>query len=338
MSYVIEGCSEPSITPDKYIVEFVGNDIVFFNPRPSIIITYLSPHSYIINMNDNISFTTAGHTVTNTFNQQITVSAGTLSTLPHTVCNVPILDAHDLIHVRFNVNIDNFNINDYYQLVIGTMLNGGLKAYIRVYRSKSPFFGTIPSNILDTNINDNVINDVDYTCKKVKLPQIIIKGQANIDGTNLGDMKFTILDKYQYYEQSSIIGTKCGNFYGYPKYLKETIFRKYGKKISLNGVLRGKGCNALEKAQHIYDRDKKLQKKISFYDFYYDNLTLYAMSKYILSYLLYGKFDINFLLGKYNNEFYINLANSRFCHFIDSYTNDKKLKSYNKYFKDCIKK
>lgn len=339
MSYIIEGCSTLT-SPNTYTIEFVGNDIIFFNPRPIITIEYLAPHSYLIHMDSNISFTT----FTNNSNKYIGVSCGTFNIPPFTVCGATIMNNYDIVRVKFNTQVDNFNVNDYYQFKIGILLDGvTVQAYARAFRTKSPLMTTIPQNdiINDTNINDDIINDIindmsdtfNDCCKKVKIPRLIIEGQANVDGTNLGDMKFIIEDKYTYYNHKSIIGTKCGKFTINPKKLKETIFRKYGKSISLNSVLKGKGCNALEKSQYIYKKDKKLEHKVSFYNFYYDNLTLYAMSKYILSYLLYGNFDINYLLGKYDKDFYKNLRNSRFCHFIDLYTDDKNLKSYNKYFK-----
>ena len=331
MSWVIEGCSSP-IATNTYTIEFAGNDIIFFNPRPIITINYISPHSYLIFMDNNLSFTTLNRTadIHNDGGQYMTVSCSTVNVLPHTVCDVQIMDNHDIVHVKFIRNIDNFNTNDYYQFKIGTALDNTIKAYARAFRTKTPLLTTTPNDMIigDTITSSDMNDEVE---KKVKIPIIIIEGQTNVDATNLGDMKFTIRDKYCYYNHKSIIGTKCGKFYAKGK-LKETIFRKYGKDISLDTVLKGKGHNALEKAQYLYKKDKKLQSP--FYEFYYNNLTLYAMVKYILSYLLYGNYDIKYVLGKYNDKFYKNLANSRFCHFIDFFV-DNKLISYNKYFKYC---
>lgn len=52
------------------------------------------------------------------------------------------------------------------------------------------------------------------------------------------------------------------------------------------------------------------------------------MAKYILSRLLYCKFNIKYLLGKYNNTFLLDLNMSRFCAFTTFFEEN----NYNKYF------
>lgn len=340
MTYVIEGCSSAT-SPTIYTIQFGGNNIIYFNPRPIITIEYIAAHSYTIHMDANISFTTlnSGVSFHNMSEEYITVSCGTFNTGSLIICGNTILPNYDIVHVKFTTKVDNFNVNDYYQFKIGILPDGvTVQAYTRVFRTKNPLFSTTPmiTDIHDVNNDDtDTSNNSDNSSDNVKIPKIYIEGQTNVDGTNLGDMKFTMIDKYSYYkcDFKTIIGTKCGKYTGKKHTLKTTIFRKYGKDITLENVLKGKGCNAIEKAKYMYKKDKKLRKRVGFYEFYYNNLTLYAMSKYILSYLLYHQFDIHFLLGKYNEAFFKNLANSRFCHFIDVYTGD--LKGYNKYFKEC---
>ncbi len=55
------------------------------------------------------------------------------------------------------------------------------------------------------------------------------------------------------------------------------------------------------------------------------------MIKYILSRLLYGKFNINYLLGKYNDKFLTKLSTSRFCYFM-SFFESEPYNHYNNYF------
>ena len=66
-------------------------------------------------------------------------------------------------------------------------------------------------------------------------------------------------------------------------------------------------------------------------------LIFYAMSKYIFSRILYGKFNINYLLGKYNKRFLRDLGKSRFCGAMELYLDCKSSSyGYNKYFlEDC---
>jgi len=51
-------------------------------------------------------------------------------------------------------------------------------------------------------------------------------------------------------------------------------------------------------------------------------LVLYAMLRYFLGFLLYGKFDINILLRRYTQKFFDDLAESRYSGFIEAFTTD----------------
>ena len=169
---------------------------------------------------------------------------------------------------------------------------------------------------------------------KVLIPIIIIEGQTLYDGSDISDMKFTIKDKFQYYEDKCLVGTKCGIFSLCPDQLKVTVFQKCCKDISLLRVLRGKGATAFEKAKFLHSNEsQQFQNQVNFYTFYYNNLIIYAMSIYILSRLLYGKFNIKFLLQRYNKEFFINLGDSRFCGALKIFNDSDQLGTYNRFFK-----
>jgi hypothetical protein len=69
------------------------------------------------------------------------------------------------------------------------------------------------------------------------------------------------------------------------------------------------------------------------YNAFLINIIIYSMLKYILARLLYGNFDINYLLGKYNKQFLIDLKNSEYYHFLDNFINpNSPIFNYDQYF------
>ena len=62
------------------------------------------------------------------------------------------------------------------------------------------------------------------------------------------------------------------------------------------------------------------------------------MVRYLLSRILYGNFNIKYVLGKYDNKFLTDLKNSRFEKFVDFFENpNSEVFGYNKYFlNDCL--
>ena len=169
----------------------------------------------------------------------------------------------------------------------------------------------------------------------VLVPSILIQGQTTFDGSDLADVKFTISDTRTYYDHKPLVNTECGIFMANPTDIQQTIFQKCCNEISLFPVLRGKGETAFEKAKFLFKKEScEFQETIGFYQFYYNNLILYAMSKYILSYILYGKFNIKFLLQRYNEKFFTDLGQSRFCGALRIFNDENQLGCYNKYFKE----
>ena len=170
----------------------------------------------------------------------------------------------------------------------------------------------------------------------IPVPSISILGQTLFDGSDTADVKFTIMDTRTYYDHKPLTNTECGMYVATPDQIKDTIFQKCCPEISLFPVLRGKGETAIDKALDLFKQEsQEFQDTVGFYNFYYNNLILYAMSKYILSYILYGKFSMKFLLQKYNDKFFEDLGMSRFCGAVRIFNDDKQLGCYNKYFKKC---
>ncbi len=156
------------------------------------------------------------------------------------------------------------------------------------------------TSIIKNNMS-KINKDIDQftgQCNKTPVPKILIEGQTFGNGSDIANMHFTIIDKLEYYKDTSIIGTKCGYFYTKINKLKETTFLKCCENVSLFNVLRGEGKNALEKAEFLFLKSDEAIQKIGFINFYYNNLIPYAMIRYILSKILYGNFNINYLLNK----------------------------------------
>ncbi len=145
-------------------------------------------------------------------------------------------------------------------------------------------------------------------------------------------MKFTICDKYTYYEERLLPSSKCSvNFIEYDQ-LKETIFRKCGIQLEL--VIKGRGNTLYEKALYLYNNCfQKINLGPSFINFYY-NLILYGMLKYILARILYGKFNLKYLLSNFNDKFLKNLGHGRFCGFLEAFEScESPIYGFNVFFK-----
>ncbi len=175
---------------------------------------------------------------------------------------------------------------------------------------------TLHSNsTLNLNLSKNVIN-------LVQVPIVNINAQTTIDSEYLSDVTFTIKDKYYYYKHLKL---KCKNSYMNEKELKTTTFLQYG--IPMQNVVKGIGVTLQDKILLIYYQCKPL---ISF-QMFYENMILYGMLKYLLSYILYGDFNIEYLLNKYNDQFFKKLKKSRFCGAVQFFI-DNHIDHYNIYF------
>ena len=57
------------------------------------------------------------------------------------------------------------------------------------------------------------------------------------------------------------------------------------------------------------------------------------MLKYVLSRIMYGNFNIKYILNKYHNKFINDLSNTRFCNFVTLFTDpNSKIFGYERYF------
>ncbi len=173
---------------------------------------------------------------------------------------------------------------------------------------------TISSDLLDTPLS--LIFD-----SQQNIPRIHLEAQTTINGSDIGDAVFTIYDEFTYYDKHTIPDNTCKNRTS--DNIKTTIFRQCCPYIV--SVVKGEGNTLSEKIRYLFNQgDTNNPNSYVFYQ----NMMLYAMAKYILSRLLYGKFNINYLLGKYNEKFLKKLSESRFCKFIEYFEEN----DYNKYF------
>lgn len=163
----------------------------------------------------------------------------------------------------------------------------------------------------------------------VQVPEIFINSQTLIDNSDIGNTILQIRDEFQYYNYDpKIINTHiCNDIIINLNDIKITRFKKSCPKIV--SVLRGVGNTASEKLLSLLNSENIEMSSFTFGE----NIIKYSMVKYLLARILYGKFDVKYLLRKYNNKFLTDLSHSRFCHFVDFFTNEtSELYNYNKYF------
>lgn len=183
---------------------------------------------------------------------------------------------------------------------------------------------TIPPHCLTNVVNPSLLQ------QNIEVPIVTIEGQSLIDGSDIGNMIFTVKDEIDYYHQKVPANLNhCQTYFIDQNNIKTTIFEQCCPKIV--SVVKGKGATLYDKLWDIFDHENVG----IFFENFYPNIIFYAMLKYILSRLLYGDFNINYLLGKYNDKFLADLAKSRFCGALPLFTecvDNICIYNYNQYF------
>lgn len=162
------------------------------------------------------------------------------------------------------------------------------------------------------------------------IPSIDIKFQSLIDGSDIGNTTFTISDNFQYYNHKTtpiIPNHICQTLQ--TNNIKITIFNRNCPLIF--NILKGKGNTAWEKVGYLFDNmDTNFD---DIYNFFIEGIVRYSMLKYVLARLMYGKFNIKYVLNKYNNKFLKDLKHTRFCNFVFEFTDpNSNIFGYDKYF------
>ena len=253
-----------------------------------------------------------------------------------------------------NVNGTNYTIPN--ATIFSITLTGSNSSYIKddkyvidLLSCIDETAGTIGANVaftrqnnisIDDNICDSIKDLCTSSCKTVRIPAICILGQSMSNGSDISDMTFTIFDECDYYDEKCIVDkhqNRCCMSRLECSKLKETIFIKCCPWIV--SVTKGKGNTLKEKLLYLIENNLQPD-NIGITDFL-SKIIKYAMTRYILSRILYGNFNINYLLEKYFKKFIKDLGKSRFCRFIDFFEDcsdpDNNFVGYEKYFL-CDKK
>lgn len=187
---------------------------------------------------------------------------------------------------------------------------------IKFYFTTDMKYFDFPDRLQRNSININPININ---------PKIFISSQLLIDYTDIGDTIFKIYDIYSYYKCEPLINNKSHIIA--INNIEITKFEKSYPKIV--NVLKGFGKTSKEKVIDIY-RKKNID--ISLYDFSL-NILKYSMTTYILSRILYGKFNTKYLLRKYLSKLLNDLNKTRFSNFVTFYTDQNNdTYGYDRYF------
>lgn len=186
-----------------------------------------------------------------------------------------------------------------------------------------------------------------FSTLDIQVPTIFLTGQTLVDGSDMGDIIFTVGDDRTYYETKPLMGTVCGNYFIPSDQIQNTIYRKHCPKMVT--VVKGNGETLYDKLLFIYNSmSSEIGQKHhrvfnpqnlrflgpSFADFY-QNIIIYGMVRYVLARILYGDFNINYLLGKYYDKLLKDLNDSRFCWMVDFFflNPENPIYGYNKFFK-----
>lgn len=223
-----------------------------------------------------------------------------------------LITAYVTLNAPQNFPLNTYIPGDQYHINILDRRCATSSASAQIIRPENYQVNTILESSSITSKNISVSNNI---------PQINIQAQTTLNGSDLSDAVFTILDEFEYYDPKLKYDNTCKLRQDINP--KTSIFRECN--VQMVSVVAGKGITLWEKLQYLYINDPSNDANV--YAFY-KSIALYGMAKYILSRLLFNKFNINFLLGKYNKKFLDKLSTSRFCAFTAYFEQN----DYNKYF------
>ncbi len=220
--------------------------------------------------------------------------------------------------LKGNPKLNNLYVDqDTYHITLNSSCYEGVEVYMQSRFVRQPN-GIISSNLSNTS---SKLISYDYTTNQGNIPTIQLQAQTTIDGSDVGDAIFYIYDEFTYYNSKEIPDNTCQ-----PRQsnnIKQTIFRQCCPYMV--SVVKGEGNTLWDKLQYLFENEDTGLPNVYVF---YQNMALYGMAKYIISRLLYGKFNINYLLGKYNEKFLMKLSTSRFCKFTEFFDEN----DYNEYF------
>lgn len=176
-----------------------------------------------------------------------------------------------------SLNIDKclYKKDDLYDIIFGLTALSIPKFDVKFIRLN----GTDPNDKCPSKDQTTLLRKNNIFQESIIVPSININFQSLIDGSDIGNVIFTILDKFQYYKYTTPIipGHQCQTLtINNPK---TTIFDKLCS--SIGSIMRGKGNTAWEKTVYFFDNGKANFSDI--YNFFIEGIVKYSMLKYILS-------------------------------------------------------
>lgn len=183
------------------------------------------------------------------------------------------------------------------------------------------------------------INTIMDNCKLSELPRITLNIEIDNAYQNNSEYQFSVFDTKKYPDGYFCEPMRVCDFI--PVY--RTDFSKYPQ---IQKVLKGNVCDGCDPTRGtLYQKINFLIQKFKIqltFDQFRGQLSFYAGARYVLSGLIYGKFSVKFLLGKFYKKFLNDLFCSRFRTFIVLFigsipTNPEiDLSNFDKYFLfDC---
>jgi len=190
----------------------------------------------------------------------------------------------------------------------------------------SPDNKGIRVTIIQTYSTDTILGPLGMKLQLVQsslFPTIDIAAETDsFFGRNLAQVQYTIVDDREHSPNEGIIILPSG--------LIQSVITNYpdsdGCYPAFTRVVKGEGKYLVTKATALSEPGN-VNPVLS-------GIILYGTARYILSFLLYGRFCIDDLLGKNTKKFFHDLANSRYRDFLEAFQ-DPKIKGFDKYFKFC---
>lgn len=163
----------------------------------------------------------------------------------------------------------------------------------------------------------NSTGNFTQTSNLIAVPQITITGQTLVDDSDIGNMIFEIIDRLTYYDHKApkSDGT-CQLDHIIVDQTKLTLFEQCCPKIV--SVIKGTANTLRSRLYDLYI-NWDLRDTI-YFEPLYTNFIQYSMVRYLLGRVLYLEFNIKILLQRYNQQFFSDLKDSRFCNFINYFT------------------
>ena len=167
------------------------------------------------------------------------------------------------------------------------------------------------------------------------VPQIDIIAYSSLNTENLGEVQFTVRDIISYKcvylppgDDKKCARQKNSGCEDQIVSDLELITTIFVESPNLNKVVKGKGCTLQQKTNYLrvkyhIDLDENT---------FLGNVIAFGLLKYILARLMFGDFNLKYLLKSYNSKFFRALEKSRFCIFVKAFL-ELGLQGYSRFYR-----